>query len=289
MAYSLSPSTTKSIVLVNASGSEEKPRSNDWALKPAPFFFYRDRSQEPDEDPTVPVTAPGRVANFPAKMHEILNNPDLANIVTWCPHGRAWRILKPRQFEIHVLPHYFQHQKLSSFVRQANGWGFRRLSQGHDRNSYYHEYFLRGLPHLVKKMRRPKVAEKKAIDPEHEPDFYSISRKYPVPYNCLPGRREQDEKDMNRIMTLGNDAPPQETPSPVEVVKVVNNQIAAPVSPMNAAFLKMNHPPAVNVEAFGNLPPGLMEMIRTNPHFAAGFVAASTFLGHKSPNGNGRL
>ncbi|KAL7469746.1 hypothetical protein ACHAXS_010013 [Conticribra weissflogii] len=147
MSYSLPPSTTDAVVPVEGSVSEEKPRINDWALKPAPFFYYRDRSQEPDEDPSVPVTAPCRVANFPAKMHEILNNPDLANIVTWCPHGRAWRILKPRQFEIHVLPHYFQHQKLSSFVRQANGWGFRRLSQGHDRNSYYHEYFLRYAPH----------------------------------------------------------------------------------------------------------------------------------------------
>jgi len=76
---------------------------------------------------------------------------------------------------------FFEHAKFSSFVRQANGWGFRRLTQGKDRNSYYHEQFLRGLPHLCKTMKRPGVNQKKTADPEHEPDFYKISEEHPVP------------------------------------------------------------------------------------------------------------
>lgn len=55
------------------------------------------------------------------------------------------------------------------------------LSSGPDRNSYYHEKFLRGLPHLCKDMKRPGVAEKKAADPEHEPDLYKISELHPLP------------------------------------------------------------------------------------------------------------
>jgi len=51
----------------------------------------------------------------------------------------------------------------SSFVRQANGWGFRRFTTGPNCNSYYHEYFLRGMPWLCKKMRRLKVGEKKHV------------------------------------------------------------------------------------------------------------------------------
>ena len=123
-------------------------------------------------------------------MHAILTNPNLNDVVAWAPHGRSWCILKPREFEIRVLPKYFEHSKFSSFVRQANGWGFRRLSQGHDRNAYYHEYFLRGMPWLCKKMRRPKVAEKKPVDPELEPDFYAISAQFPVP-DKPPGREIQ--------------------------------------------------------------------------------------------------
>jgi len=96
-------------------------------LKPFPYFYYRDFSKEVDPDPLVPLTPPGRVPNFPAKMHSILSRPDLADIICWMPHGRAWRVLKPREFEIRVIPTYFEHAKFSSFIRQANGWGFRRV------------------------------------------------------------------------------------------------------------------------------------------------------------------
>ena len=98
-----------------------------------------------------------------SEMHAILTNPDLAGVVAWAPHGRSWRILRPRDFEIRILPKYFEHSKFSSFVRQANGWGFRRLMADGgrlDKNEYYHEYFLRAMPWLCKKMRRPKVNEK---------------------------------------------------------------------------------------------------------------------------------
>lgn len=67
------------------------------ALHPYPYFFYRNYSTVPDDDPLTPVTAPGRVPNFPAKMLSILSRPDLADIIAWQPHGRSWRVLKPRK------------------------------------------------------------------------------------------------------------------------------------------------------------------------------------------------
>ena len=82
---------------------------------------------------------------------------------------------------MNVIPTYFEHAKFSSFIRQANGWGFRRLTQGKDRNSYYHPLFLRGLPHLCKKMKRPGVSEKQAVEPEHEPDLFRIAQEHPLP------------------------------------------------------------------------------------------------------------
>jgi HSF-type DNA-binding len=150
-------------------------------LQPYPYFYYRDYSKEKDPDPLSPLTPPGRVPNFPAKMHAILSRSELSEIVSWMPHGRAWRVLKPREFEVKVVPLFFEHAKFSSFIRQANGWGFRRITQGRDRNCYYHELFLRGLPYLCKMMKRPAVAEKQASDPDQEPDFYRISEELPLP------------------------------------------------------------------------------------------------------------
>lgn len=180
------PSPVKEATVSNndAEGEEMDATARVFAapeLKPAPYFYYSDHSLEEDPDPLVPITASGHVPTFPAKMHAILTNPNLNDIVAWGDHGRSWTILKPRAFEVRILPKYFEHSKFSSFVRQANGWGFRRLSSGNDRNTYYHEYFLRGMPWLVKKMRRPKVNEKKSISPDQEPGFAEISKEFPVP------------------------------------------------------------------------------------------------------------
>jgi hypothetical protein len=154
-------------------------------LHPAPYFYYRNHSTEMDEDPLTPVTQAGHVPCFPAKMHAILANPELHNIVAWDDHGRSFRILKPKKFECDILPKFFEHSKFSSFIRQANGWGFRRLLSGPNRNSYYQEYFLRSMPWLCKKMRRPKVGEKKGISVDHEPDLPIISLQFPVPNNPM--------------------------------------------------------------------------------------------------------
>jgi hypothetical protein len=95
---------------------------------------------------------------------------------------------KPREFEVKVIPSYFDHAKFSSFIRQANGWGFKRVcTKGVDRNSHYHELFLRGMPHLIKFMKRPVSGAKITSQPLHlkgkncDPDFYRISQEHPLP------------------------------------------------------------------------------------------------------------
>lgn len=76
---------------------------------------------------------------FPVKLHMILSNPEYQDIISWLPHGRSWRILQQKAFEDRVIPLYFRHGRYSSFARQVNGWGFRRITHGSDYNSYYHE------------------------------------------------------------------------------------------------------------------------------------------------------
>lgn len=64
---------------------------------------------------------------FPLKLHQILSNPEFQEFICWNPHGRSWRILKPPVFEQVVIPLYFRHAKYASFMRQVNGWGFKRI------------------------------------------------------------------------------------------------------------------------------------------------------------------
>lgn len=126
--------------------------------------------------------------------HVLLKFPQLhlnlcilpSDIISWMPHGRSWRILRPDVFEDRILPLFFCHCRLSSFMRQVNGWGFRRIKHGPDYNSYYHERFLRGLTHLAESMRRESVtAKSKGAEGEDEPapDLYKISGENPLPEN----------------------------------------------------------------------------------------------------------
>jgi hypothetical protein len=175
--------SSRPVAAVNANNEDSKPEAVTEYKKPShPYFYYRDFSTLPDPDPASPITAPGRIPNFPAKMYAILSRKDLSDIITWMPHGRSWKVLKPREFEIKVIPTYFEHSKFSSFIRQANGWGFRRIiSKGGDRNSYYHELFLRGRPYLIKLMRRPPPSSKPLADSTTEPDFDAISAERSLP------------------------------------------------------------------------------------------------------------
>ena len=68
---------------------------------------YRDFSKEPMED-TITLKKDG-VQNFPLKLHNILSNSEFTDIISWLPHGRAWRILQHKAFEEKVIPLFFRH------------------------------------------------------------------------------------------------------------------------------------------------------------------------------------
>ena len=123
---------------------------------------------------------------FPMKLYDILCHPDFSHAISWLPHGRSWKVLNKEFFMEEICPHYFSQTRYESFIRQVNGWGFKRLRrEGPDRASYYHDSFLRGYPHLIERMRRPAPGEKtRAI--REEPDLYALAPLPPLPPRTGP-------------------------------------------------------------------------------------------------------
>jgi hypothetical protein len=114
-------------------------------------YKYRDFSnvKEGDDEATIeiPPQVPSRgssessirVQKFPVKLYTILAQKEFHDIISWMPHGRSWKVLKPSIFETLVMPLFFEYSNYHSFNRLVNAWSFRRATSGPDRGSYYHE------------------------------------------------------------------------------------------------------------------------------------------------------
>jgi len=117
---------------------------------------------------------------FPLILHKMLasvQESGLSNIISWSTHGRAFKVYKSEAFVNVVLHRFFKQTKITSFHRQLNLYGFRRILKGADSGAYFHEMFLRGKPFLCRAMIRVKV--KGQFHPRHsevEPDFYQMKK-----------------------------------------------------------------------------------------------------------------
>ena len=106
---------------------------------------------------------------FPWKLHDMLHecsNDQRMAVVSWLPHGKAFKVHKVSEFVRNILPRYFNQTKYKSFQRQLNLWGFVRITQrGADSGAYSHKDFLRDKPELCLFLARQRGNKKDLLKP----------------------------------------------------------------------------------------------------------------------------
>jgi len=147
---------------------------------------------------------------FPGKLYDLLCDPDSEGIIGWTDHGRSWKILDRERLGA-MLERYFKHDHVESFIRSANGWGFKRIKSDDpydpDKNSYYHPYFLRGLRVLYQStdcQRHYKNGQ--VLRLPYKPNLSELAKSNPLP---LDGVR----RSLNEALAYVHVPPPPPTAS----------------------------------------------------------------------------
>ncbi|XP_019240606.1 PREDICTED: heat stress transcription factor B-2a-like [Nicotiana attenuata] len=132
-------------------------------------------------------------APFLLKTYELLeleeeeeeNYSGKNKVISWNEEGTGFVVWSPAEFSELMLPKYFKHNNFSSFIRQLNTYGFKKVAS--KRWEFSHEKFKRGSKHLLGKITRKKS------DPSAFPAYLK-------PYDHIMAEKEENNSSLQLLM-----------------------------------------------------------------------------------------
>uniref|UniRef100_H2RNL9 Heat shock transcription factor 4 n=1 Tax=Takifugu rubripes TaxID=31033 RepID=H2RNL9_TAKRU len=103
------------------------------------------------------------VPAFLTKLWTLVEDPETNHLICWSASGTSFHVFDQGRFAKEVLPKYFKHNNMASFVRQLNMYGFRKVvnieqsglvKPERDDTEFQHLYFLQGHEHMLEHIKR---------------------------------------------------------------------------------------------------------------------------------------
>ncbi|GMJ14934.1 ARABIDOPSIS THALIANA HEAT SHOCK TRANSCRIPTION FACTOR B2A, heat shock transcription factor B2A [Hibiscus trionum] len=121
-------------------------------MDPPPVEHNGDATTEPQRSLPTP---------FLTKTYQLVDDHAIDDVISWNDDGSTFIVWNPTVFARDLLPKYFKHNNFSSFVRQLNTYGFRKVVP--DRWEFSNDYFRRGEKRLLCEIQRRKISSPSAV------------------------------------------------------------------------------------------------------------------------------
>ncbi|KAM4713696.1 heat shock factor protein 2 [Anableps anableps] len=103
------------------------------------------------------------VPAFLTKLWTLVEDVDTNELICWSQEGNSFLVLDEQRFAKEILPKFFKHNNMASFIRQLNMYGFRKvmhidtgvIKQERDGPiEFQHPYFKQGQDDLLENIKR---------------------------------------------------------------------------------------------------------------------------------------
>ncbi|KAK4481698.1 hypothetical protein RD792_012606 [Penstemon davidsonii] len=132
-----------------------------------------------------------KVPPFLLKTYMLVEDPGTDEVISWNGEGTAFVVWQPADFSRDLLPTLFKHSNFSSFVRQLNTYGFRKVAT--NRWEFSNDMFRKGQRDKLCQIRRRRKAKAKACSNNNTPP----TKDRTISIDHSSDDDEDDEDDIN--------------------------------------------------------------------------------------------